>query len=56
MFSHQHLGMYLTVAGVLVLGAVVSLALWARQRRDARHHRTAAARSRWALAADDTDF
>jgi hypothetical protein len=54
MFSHQHLGMYLTAAAVLALGAVVSLALYARQRRGARHHRTAAARSRWTLAADDT--
>jgi len=56
MFSHHYLGMYLTVAAVIVLGAVVSLALYARQRRDARQHRTAGARSRWALAADDSRF
>jgi len=56
MFSHQHLGMYLTVAAVIALGAILSLALYARQRRDARHHRTADARSRWTLAADDTRF
>ena len=54
MFSHQYLGMYLTVAAVIALGAVLSLALYVQQRRDARHHRTAGARSRWTLAADDT--
>ena len=56
MFSHQYLGMYLTVAAVIALGAVLSLALYARQRRDARHHPAAEARSRWTLAADDTHF
>ena len=56
MFSHQYLGMYLTVAAVIALGAVLSLALYVQQRRDARHHRTADARSRWTLAADDTHF
>jgi hypothetical protein len=56
MFSHHYLGMYLTVAAVIALGGVVSLALYARQRRDARHHRIAGARSRWALAADDSRF
>ncbi len=54
MFSHHYLGMYLTVAAVLVLGAILSLALYVQQRRDARRHRTADARSRWTLAADDT--
>ena len=54
MFSHQYLGMYLTVAAVITLGAVLSLALYVQQRRDARHHRTADARSRWTLAAHDT--
>jgi len=56
MFSHHYLGMYLTVAALIALGAVVSLALYARQRRDARHHRAAGARPRWALAADDSRF
>ena len=56
MFSHQYLGMYLTVAAVIALGVVLSLALYVQQRRDARHHRTAGARSRWTLAADDTHF
>ena len=53
MFSHQYLGMYLTVAAVIVLGAVLSLALYVQQRRDARHHRTSDQRSRWTLAPDD---
>ena len=56
MFSHQYLGMYLTVAAVIALGAALSLALYARQRRDARHHPAAEARSRWTLAADDTHY
>jgi len=30
MFSHHYLGMYLIVAAVIVLGGVVSLALYAR--------------------------
>jgi hypothetical protein len=56
MFSHQYLGMHLTVAAVIALGAVLSLALYARHRRDARHHPAAEARSRWTLAADDTHY
>jgi Flp pilus assembly protein TadB len=56
MFSHRYLGMYLTVAAVIVLGVVLSLALYVQQRRDARHHRTTDGRSRWTLAADDTHY
>jgi len=56
MFSHQYLGMYLTVAAVIALGAILSLALYVQQRRDARHHRTAGAMSRWTLATDDTQL
>ena len=56
MFSHKYLGMYLTVTAVIALGAVLSLVLYARQRRDARHHHTAGARSRWTLAADHTHY
>jgi putative copper export protein len=53
MFSHQYLGMYLTVAAVIVLGAVLSLALYVQQRRDARQHRTSDQRSRWTLTTDE---
>ena len=53
MFSHQYLGMYLTVAAVITLGAVLSLALYVQQRRDARRHLAADGRSRWTLAADE---
>jgi hypothetical protein len=35
MFGDQYLGMYLTVAAVIVPGAVLSLALYVQQRRDA---------------------
>src|ERR1035437_6011813 len=54
MFSHQYLGVYLTVAAVIVLGAVLSLALYVQQRRDASQHRVRDQRSRWTLAPDDT--
>jgi hypothetical protein len=50
MFSHHYLGMYLTVAAVVAMGAIVSLSLYARQRHEARDHRTPAQRSRWILA------
>jgi Flp pilus assembly protein TadB len=54
MFSHHYLGVYLTVAALIVLGAVISLALYVQQRRDARQHRADDQRSRWTLAPDDT--
>jgi hypothetical protein len=49
MFSHRYLGMYLTVAAVIALGAALSVALYVQQRRDARHHRFASQRpgGRW---------
>jgi len=53
MFSHHYLGVYLTVAALIVLGAVISLALYVQQRRDARHHTAGGQRSRWTLAPDD---
>jgi FtsZ-interacting cell division protein ZipA len=53
MFSHRYLGMYLTVVGVIALGAIVSLALWVQQRRDARQNRSRAQRPRWTLAPDE---
>jgi hypothetical protein len=53
MFSHRYLGMYLTVAGVIVLGAIVSLGLWVQQRRNIRQHRSRAQRPRWTLAPDE---
>jgi hypothetical protein len=56
MFSHHYLGMYLIVAAVIALGAVLSLALWVQQRRDARHHRARDQGSRWTLAADETQI
>jgi hypothetical protein len=47
MFSRHYLGMYLTVAAVVAVGAIVSLGLYARQHREARDHRTPVRRSRW---------
>lgn len=38
MFSSHYLGAYLAVAALIVVGAALSVALWAQQRRDARHH------------------
>ena len=53
MFSSRYLGMYLTVASVVVLGAVLSLTLYFQQRRDTRHHRIRDQRPRWTLAPDE---
>jgi hypothetical protein len=53
MFSHHYLGMYLTVAAVVVLGAVLSLGLYAQQRRGARDRRPPVQRSRWTLAPEE---
>ena len=53
MFSHRYLGMYLVVAAVVALGTVLSLGLYVRQRREARHHRAPVQRSRWAPAPEE---
>jgi len=55
MFSHHYLGVYLTVAVVIILGAVVSVALYVQQRREAQHHRTLAERPRWIPHPEDPD-
>jgi putative copper export protein len=55
MFSDHYLGMYLTVAGLILLGTLLSAGLWVRQRRDTRQERSAAGRPRWRLADDDFD-
>jgi hypothetical protein len=47
MFSRHYLPMYLAVAAVIVLGAIVSAVLWAQQRRRSRHLRQPAQRRRW---------
>ena len=54
MFSDHYLGVYLTVAGVIVLGVLISLGLYVRQRRDAREHGFPARRPPWAAAPEDT--
>ncbi|HUY46042.1 MAG TPA: hypothetical protein VMV92_09995 [Streptosporangiaceae bacterium] len=53
MFSHHYLGMYLTVAALIVLGARLAAGFWVQQRRDARHHRVTGKQTRWAMAPDD---
>ncbi len=55
MFSQHYLGMYLTVGAVIVLGAVVSLALNVRQRREPLVHRSPAQRPRWTPVPEDPD-
>ncbi len=35
MFSHHYLGMYLAVVALIVVGSLLSLALWVQQRRAA---------------------
>jgi uncharacterized membrane protein len=54
MFSHQYLGMYLTVAVVIALGVLLSAGLYIQQRREARHHRSPAQRPRWTPARDES--
>jgi hypothetical protein len=53
MFSHRYLSMYLIVAGVIVLGVLLSSGLYLQQRRDARRHHSPAQSPRWALAPDE---
>ena len=53
MFSHHYLGMYLTVAALIIIAAALSAGLWLQQRRDARQHRTAGQHPRWTMAPDD---
>jgi len=55
MFSGHYLGMYLTVGAVILLGAVVSLALYVRQRREPLVHRSPAQRPRWTPVPEDPD-
>jgi hypothetical protein len=38
-FGHHYAGMYLEVAGVIVLAALLAAGFWLQQRRDARHQR-----------------
>lgn len=53
MFSAHYLGMYLTIASVILLGVLVSAGLYVQQRRQARHHRSPIERSRWTPALDE---
>jgi hypothetical protein len=55
MFDHRYLGMYLIVAAVIVLAAVLSLGLYVQQRRDASPRRARGERPRWALAPDEPE-
>jgi hypothetical protein len=45
----------LTVGAVIVLGAIVSLALYVRQRREPLLHRSPSQRSRWTPVPEDPD-
>jgi hypothetical protein len=53
MFSHQYLGMYLTVVAIIVLAVLLSAGLYVQQRREARHHRSPVQRPRWTPARDE---
>ena len=53
MFDHHYLAMYLTVAVVIALGAVLSLAVYAQQRRNADNHQARPERRRWNLTPDE---
>ncbi len=54
MFSSHYMAVYLTVAGVIVLGVLLSLGLYVQQRRDAREHGFPGRRPRWVPAPEDT--
>jgi hypothetical protein len=53
MFSHHYLGMNLTVALVIVLGALLSVGLYAQQRRQARPRQARSDQPRWTLIPDE---
>ena len=53
MFNHRYLGMYLTIAAVIVLGVLLSLGLYLQHRRDARKQHSPGQRPRWNLAPDE---
>ncbi len=50
MFSHQYLGMYLAVVALVIVGSLLSLALWVQQRRAASQSRAPGPRPRWSPA------
>jgi hypothetical protein len=53
MFDHHYLGVYLIVAGLIGLGAALSLAVYARQRRNAQTPQPQAKRLRWTVATEE---
>jgi len=53
MFSRHYLPMYLTVAGLIVVGVVLSAGLWAQQRRQSREQRRPSRRPRWTPALEE---
>ena len=53
MFDHHYLAMYLSVAAVVVLGVVLSLTIYARQRRNAQAQQSRPEPRRWNLATDE---
>ncbi len=53
MLSHHYAGMYVAVVALIVVGAVLSFALWVQQRRVARIPRSPAPRSRWSESSDE---
>ena len=52
-FSHHYLPMYLTVAGLIVLGVALAAGLWAQQRRQSRQELHPSQRPRWTPAPGD---
>jgi hypothetical protein len=55
MFSHRYLPMYLAVAALLALSALLSVALWVQHRRDQRHQRITAPLPRWSPAPEPAE-
>jgi hypothetical protein len=52
MFDHRYVAMYLIVAGVIIVGLLLSLGVYAQQRRTTAHRPARAEHPRWALAPD----
>lgn len=53
MFSSHYLGMYLTIAGLIVIAVLLSAGLWLQQRRVARQHRITGQQPKWTIAPED---
>jgi uncharacterized BrkB/YihY/UPF0761 family membrane protein len=52
MFDHRYLGMYLTIAAVIVVGVLISAGVYVQQRRAVTPRQARSERPPWAPVAD----